>query len=112
MRHIMSDTLKSRGYNLKERAKVYSYTTAGALLPLIVSRYGCDITKSISNYSELSAWIASAGLSAIPSIIGAYLGLFTGTLSATVDKSKRKKEELKILVQKSKLENTVQGAEK
>lgn len=107
MRHMVRDSLIRHGYTLKERAKVYSYATTGAVLPLIMTRYGCSIPRNISDDSELASWIASAGLSLIPSIMTAFLGLFAGAVNASFSRIKKFEKQ-----KQSQLENSVKGAEK
>ena len=105
MRHGIKDGLKSAGYDLKDRAKIYTYVAIGAVLPLIGIRYGYLPYDEASSDIETEAgkWLMAAAYSIAPSFVGAVGGMLLAVNSRIARRIKEKK---------SKLENTIQGDEK
>lgn len=104
MRHILRDSLKNAGYSLKERSKIYATSVAGTILPLVWMRYGCVPYQPLSSDIETEAgkWMMAAVYSSIPSVVGAFAGLFLGVVRAHSNRGKNMGKE-------SKLENEVKG---
>ena len=96
---------KRYDFNFKERAYVLGGGIAGAISPIIATRY-LVFPESENLGQDLFAWGTSTAISIIPMIFTVPMGVAIGTLSAFNSKQKRMNK------QENKLEEKAIGGKK
>ena len=93
---MIDHLLKQHGYNLKDRLGVYATATAGALAPIVWTRYTALNWVEGGSDAETIAWIGSGVVSLPLAIIGGITGIIAGTAIVAAIKACNKNIESKI----------------
>jgi len=80
---MLKKLLRDRcGFNLRERASIYSGIFVGAVIPIAAYRYACFKSESNSVLEELGKWTLATVVSTPSNLIGAYIGFHAGFMTS------------------------------